>query len=170
MPPDCLAWQPGSVFVYGGFDGYGMTRRNVVYLPIYSRFQSTCHIRGMTHCVTAHKMIKLFQSTCHIRGMTPETDPYGLVTKFQSTCHIRGMTGTDVKPDVKPGISIHMPHTWHDPRPLRSRPVSPIFQSTCHIRGMTPDDSHRFTKGAISIHMPHTWHDEAGRVVEPLAC
>ena len=137
MPPDCLAWQPGSVFVYGGFDGYGMTRRNVVYLPIYSRFQSTCHIRGMTHCVTAHKMIKLFQSTCHIRGMTPETDPYGLVTKFQSTCHIRGMTGTDVKPDVKPGISIHMPHTWHDVQLQTSR-------GRC---------------SPISIHMPHTWHD-----------
>ena len=36
------------------------------------------------------------------------------------------------------GISIHMPHTWHDP----------VVQIPLVIL-------------VISIHMPHTWHDRA---------
>ena len=161
MPPDCLAWQPGGVFVCGGFDGYGMTRRNVVYLPIYSRFQSTCHIRGMTSkyqdelnlmVISIHMphtwhdavparhiaIISKFQSTCHIRGMTctrsAKPQPHKL---FQSTCHIRGMTLLMPLHMRNGVISIHMPHTWHDHYALVNR----------------------HSRGCISIHMPHTWHD-----------
>ena len=116
MPPDCLAWQPGDVFVCGGFDGYGMTRRNVGYLPIYSRFQSTCHIRGMTSsAVRSTTLLSTFQSTCHIRGMTRRGFP-----RFGSCVISIHMPHTwhDV-PDSRPRstdtlISIHMPHTWHD--------------------------------------------------------
>ena len=102
-------------------------------------FQSTCHIRGMTqpdvdfgilHFISIHMphtwhdaarrppitADRRFQSTCHIRGMTwghppSATSPF----PFQSTCHIRGMT---MFVDYEYGlfdISIHMPHTWHDP-------------------------------------------------------
>ena len=137
MPPDCLAWQPGDVFVCGGFDGYGMTRRNVGYLPIYSRFQSTCHIRGMTSsAVRSTTLLSTFQSTCHIRGMTGRILPFRRRPRFQSTCHIRGMTFAS-----------------------RSAFLSSVFQSTCHIRGMTEQAQVALNAVAISIHMPHTWHD-----------
>ena len=116
MPPDCLAWQPGGVFVCGGFDGYGMTRRNVVYLPIYSRFQSTCHIRGMTYPTCFLLYFCVFQSTCHIRGMTSGSAVRPTNLQLQSTCHIRGMPNTSTLYSV-----------WVK------------FQSTCHIRGMTAE-------------------------------
>ena len=199
MPPDCLAWQPGGVFVCGGFGGYGMTRRNVVYLPIYSRFQSTCHIRGMT---------LLFNSATAAEGISihmPHTwhdtccRTYAQTVRFQSTCHIRGMTHRLLAPADKHLISIHMPHTWHDSTgsdlnaqldqfqstchirgmtsmpSISKRPI--LFQSTCHIRGMTPERTPRKRADAgISIHMPHTWHDarpcrrrRAGRNCNPHA-
>ena len=144
MPPDCLAWQPGGVFVYGGFDGYGMTRRNVVYLPIYSRFQSTCHIRGMTDLNLRHLAPKAFQSTCHIRGMTQRCRTCSKACIFQSTCHIRGMTLRTTAGDDAVNISIHMPHTWHDNK-LDRRAMDKF----------------------ISIHMPHTWHDARDRTRSP---
>ena len=93
MPPDCLAWQPGGVFVCGGFDGYGMTRRNVVYLPIYSRFQSTCHIRGMTRRFGS--LCKLLLISIHMPHTWHDFCICGrrrVTVRFQSTCHIRGMT------------------------------------------------------------------------------
>ena len=36
-------------------------------------------------------------------------------------------------------ISIHMPHTWHDTDGITSAALMLSFQSTCHIRGMTVD-------------------------------
>ena len=138
MPPDCLAWQPGGVCVCGGFDGYGMTRRNVVYLPIYSRFQSTCHIRGMTSCSRSVAIPFEFQSTCHIRGMTLHglvDAPLhgGISIHMPHTWH----DGPSLFASVSGSISIHMPHTWHDRKAVPVPPSVPIFQSTCHIRGMT---------------------------------
>ena len=116
-----------------------MTRRNVGYLPIYSRFQSTCHIRGMTSsAVRSTTLLSTFQSTCHIRGMTGRILPFRRRPRFQSTCHIRGMTFAS-----------------------RSAFLSSVFQSTCHIRGMTDPYIELGEKIAISIHMPHTWHDRA---------
>ena len=143
MPPDCLAWQPGGVFVCGGFDGYGMTRRNVVYLPIYSRFQSTCHIRGMTCVCVLLSRTLVFQSTCHIRGMTFFC-PAGL---------------------VQPLISIHMPHTWHDGK---TRRVEEMPEISIHMPHTWHDDVRTLREGAdffISIHMPHTWHDAVLRSI-----
>ena len=80
-----------------------------------SRFQSTCHIRGMTLTGVIRLWYMLFQSTCHIRGMTASNR-----LRYRQT-----------------DISIHMPHTWHDCSPARLRCSSHLFQSTCHIRGMT---------------------------------
>ena len=138
MPPDCLAWQPGDVFVCGGFDGYGMTRRNVGYLPIYSRFQSTCHIRGMTSsAVRSTTLLSTFQSTCHIRGMTAN----------------RAIMQGDAK------ISIHMPHTWHDLACFHVVPLVLISIHMPHTWHDVPDSRPRSTDTLISIHMPHTWHD-----------
>ena len=122
-------------------------------------FQSTCHIRGMTHdekhpddvaTISIHmphtwhdhtsfrpRHSLIFQSTCHIRGMTIRTTPASPAKGFQSTCHIRGMT-----------------MVW------TMTTAGSAFQSTCHIRGMTlalQGDLHLFVH--ISIHMPHTWHD-----------
>ena len=78
---------------------------------------------------------------------------------FQSTCHIRGMTSAVQRRFSSTGISIHMPHTWHDrsghPQGVRQGG----FQSTCHIRGMTPAVVPTLSYIVISIHMPHTWHD-----------
>ena len=137
MPPDCLAWQPGGVFVCGGFDGYGMTRRNVVYLPIYSRFQSTCHIRGMTLAKTIEDYIRNISihmpHTWHDALKDLEARGVVISIHMPHTWHdvVRGQQNTLVL------ISIHMPHTWHDnffAPILRSRR---LFQSTCHIRGMT---------------------------------
>ena len=61
------------------------------------------------------------------------------------------------------GISIHMPHTWHDTVEKLTNKTTDPFQSTCHIRGMTFDHIDWERDGRISIHMPHTWHD--GRFV-----
>ena len=104
-----------------------------------------------------------------------------LLKIFQSTCHIRGMTGNTAGSAQKKYISIHMPHTWHDPRvpwgcPARSYfnphatyvawPLSrSIWQSIARISIHMPhtwhDPSHTVTAVPliISIHMPHTWHD-----------
>ena len=60
------------------------------------------------------------------------------------------------------GISIHMPHTWHDPIAAVLTAKATIFQSTCHIRGMTVGQCCFLLLRFISIHMPHTWHDGAG--------
>ena len=100
---------------------------------------------------------------------------------FQSTCHIRGMTCITPMPAPFRGISIHMPHTWHDlsippntssmilfqstchirgmTRTAFSCASSKQFQSTCHIRGMTATYCVTCASKKISIHMPHTWHD-----------
>ena len=101
-------------------------------------FQSTCHIRGMTHLSNCHRNKKiLFQSTCHIRGMTDCIESVKLVVK----------------------ISIHMPHTWHDQVGNCPLHRECTFQSTCHIRGMTLCACTSAVHNLISIHMPHTWHD-----------
>ena len=160
MPPDCLAWQPGDVFVCGGFDGYGMTRRNVGYLPIYSRFQSTCHIRGMTSsAVRSTTLLSTFQSTCHIRGMTGRILPFRRRPRFQSTCHIRGMTANRAIMQGDAKISIHMPHTWHDLACFHVVPLVLISIHMPHTWHDVPDSRPRSTDTLISIHMPHTWHD-----------
>ena len=79
-------------------------------------FQSTCHIRGMTVDVVRQlNTTRGFQSTCHIRGMTFLRPSCYASCLFQSTCHIRGMTLRKLDPGTKFCISIHMPHTWHDP-------------------------------------------------------
>ncbi len=183
MPPDCLAWQPGDVFVCGGFDGYGMTRRNVVYLPIYSRFQSTCHIRGMTlrearqiqdSRISIHMPHTWHDAICMV-GMSgrlsisihmPHTwhdarqtaGPMS-ISSFQSTCHIRGMTGCSA---AEAGGS-----TFQSTCHIRGMTAAflclyskgGVFQSTCHIRGMTAKSTQTEKALKISIHMPHTWHD-----------
>ena len=46
------------------------------------------------------------------------------------------MTLDYIEDNVKPKISIHMPHTWHD---------------KAH--------GNKLHRVRISIHMPHTWHD-----------
>ena len=56
-------------------------------------------------------------------------------------------------------ISIHMPHTWHDVNTFAFYSAIRKFQSTCHIRGMTITEFFDHLGRVISIHMPHTWHD-----------
>ena len=51
---------------------------------------------------------------------------------------MRGMTTQSSYPRRYIGISIHMPHAWHDVE----------FGAV---------DAH----GVISIHMPHAWHDRS---------
>ena len=112
----------------------------------------------MTSCrITIHCRLK-FQSTCHIRGMTISRTRRIVAYSFQSTCHIRGMTSRGRYHRPPAPISIHMPHTWHDYAAWADA-VRKIFQSTCHIRGMTHDEKHPDDVATISIHMPHTWHD-----------
>ncbi len=116
----------------------------------------------MTFCVIKPGCTLKFQSTCHIRGMTAFAFTVSQFFQFQSTCHIRGMTLDHlVVADSAAGISIHMPHTWHDGRSSRKRSTSCSFQSTCHIRGMTAQRVILEKCTFISIHMPHTWHDDA---------
>ena len=80
------------------------------------KFQSTCHIRGMTAFSRTRSTGRpRFQSTCHIRGMTALFSSWTGRFRFQSTCHIRGMTAVAALWTL-----------WQAE-----------FQSTCHIRGMT---------------------------------
>ena len=71
----------------------------------------------------------------------------------------------DLVPDNY-GISIHMPHTWHDSLGNAFRAKGSVFQSTCHIRGMTLIAAATSDCFNISIHMPHTWHDRLRWVPE----
>ena len=136
MPPDCLAWQPGGVFVCGGFDGYGMTRRNVVYLPIYSRFQSTCHIRGMTCSRPKLSSAFGFQSTCHIRGMTVSCHLHPPRNHFNP--HATYVAWHQPL-SRKHRLANFNPHATYVAWPLNKQQEVSMnwFQSTCHIRGMT---------------------------------
>ena len=63
------------------------------------------------------------------------------------------------KAEAEEVISIHMPHTWHDPAENHFPTGFLLFQSTCHIRGMTCCQRFGNQVKKISIHMPHTWHD-----------
>ena len=56
------------------------------------------------------------------------------------------------------GISIHMPHTWHDDTVISALSMQPISIHMPH----TWHDLHYHVNQPphlISIHMPHTWHD-----------
>ena len=123
-----------------------------------------------------------FQSTCHIRGMTAKLRDD--LRKVYISIHMpHTWHDSSQRLSCNPSrISIHMPHTWHDTKIRVVTPhwvqfqstchirgmtlitwnVSPplmSFQSTCHIRGMTNVNRVCIDRNAISIHMPHTWHD-----------
>ena len=57
------------------------------------------------------------------------------------------------------GISIHMPHTWHDKTQMVQ--VWEFIYISIHMPHTWHDDwkTSNPEDGNISIHMPHTWHD-----------
>ena len=109
---------------------------------------------------------RIFQSTCHIRGMTHLLGH--ICVQLVISIHMPHTWHDDVigRPNLSDeSISIHMPHTWHDaldPRKIRSSAdISIHMPHTCHIRGMTNSGCSSILVLNISIHMPHTWHDYA---------
>ena len=68
------------------------------------------------------------------------------------------MTFTNAWNTGNVGISIHMPHTWHD-----EEPVYMVYHwyISIHMPHTWHDLFLRLPLGkpSISIHMPHTWHD-----------
>ena len=114
--------------------------------------------------------LKKFQSTCHIRGMTVFARYISAAALFQSTCHIRGMTGCPPDGSCTSHISIHMPHTWHDD--CRNS-LNNGIDISIHMPHTWHDCLHGLKFRlliAISIHMPHTWHDAIARVCASPCC
>ena len=102
-------------------------------------FQSTCHIRGMTHLL-GHICVQLVISI-HMPHTWHDFKAALFLVDFPPiSIHMPHTWHDDVigRPNLSDeSISIHMPHTWHDTEKERRKAYDVQFQSTCHIRGMT---------------------------------